>query len=338
MTRDSAPRTVEVEAPAKVNLFLRVLGRRPDGYHDLETLVVPLKLADRVRVHARADRTASRTLSVSLEVTGEPELTRGVPVDETNLAVRAAHALARAAGVRGFAELAIDKRVPNAAGLGGGSADAAAVLRALNDLWGCGMGPEELSAVAAAVGSDVPALLAAAPALARGRGEVVEPANAAPRSWLLVTFSFGISTAEAFGWWDEDGAVTGPDPGPALAAAAAGDAAALGPLLANDLEAPVLRRRPVIAEARERLLAGGCAGAVLCGSGASMAGLLPPDAAFDPAEEAALARLGMVQRVRSLGSRSGRPGSAGPPRLERGSPGPKPGVAADWTRAQTPSP
>lgn len=279
----AAGHTREEWAPAKVNLFLRVLARRDDGYHDLETLVVPISMADRLRVHAVADRTAFRTLSLSLAVEGPAALTAGVPVDDANLVVRAARALAARRDVRGFAEFVLTKGVPNAAGLGGGSADAAAALRTLNALWACGLGADELTAVAAEVGSDVPALVGPGAALAAGRGERVTPVELPSFGWVVITFPFGVATADAFAWWDEDGAPTGPEPSAVIAAARAGDPAALGPQLFNDLEAPVVRRHPEIAEAAERLVAAGAVGTVLCGSGASLAGLLPPDPdAFRP--------------------------------------------------------
>lgn len=275
------PNTRAVEAPAKLNLFLRVLGRRPDGFHDLETVVLPLDLADRLVVHAARDP-SFRTRSLSLTVDGDPDLTRGVPGDETNLVVVAAEALAERAGVRGFAEITLEKRVPPAAGLGGGSGDAAATLRVLNDLWGCGLSDSELVAVAAQVGSDVPALLPGRPALARGRGELVEPVSVPELSWLLVTFDFGVSTRDAFGWWDEDGAVTGPDPGALMdpgrhgALEAAGtNPRALAALVHNDLEAPVTRRHPRVGRALELLRGAGAPTGIMCGSGPSVAGLLP---------------------------------------------------------------
>src|SRR6185503_6827986 len=114
----------------------------------------------------------------SLEATGDTGLLARVPLDETNLILRAAHALAVAGEVRGFAEFVLEKRVPVAAGLGGGSADAAAALRVLNRLWALGMPDDELHAVGATVGSDVPALLMGGPCVARGRGERVELAAA----------------------------------------------------------------------------------------------------------------------------------------------------------------
>ena len=183
-------RALRVVAPAKVNLFLRVLGRRPDGFHEIETAVLPISLADRLEVIAEA----GPDLELSLELSGTAELVDGVPGDRTNLVVRAAAALAERSGVRGSAAIRLEKRVPSAAGLGGGSADAAATLRSLNDLWSCGLDDDALREVAATVGSDVPALLGPGPWLARGRGERVEPIHARPLQWCLVTAAFGVRT------------------------------------------------------------------------------------------------------------------------------------------------
>ena len=112
MTGVAGPLTVQ--APAKINLFLRVLRRRRDGYHDLESLLVPISLTDRLVVHAESDPTGFRTLSLSLDLTGDPAMTRGVPVGESNLVLRAARLLAERAGVRGFADIDLEKRIPAA--------------------------------------------------------------------------------------------------------------------------------------------------------------------------------------------------------------------------------
>src|SRR5207245_5242103 len=288
------------EARAKVNVFLRVMGRRADGFHDLETLIVPVSLADRLEVRADNNPTQFKTLSLSLEVSGDPQIIRGVPADESNLVLRAAAALAERAGVRGFADVALEKRIPAAAGLGGGSADAAATLASLNERWGVRLSNEELSEVAAKVGSDVPAMLATmmskggqppTAVFARGRGERVEGLAVPPFRWCLVTFPFGVRTAEAFGWWDEDRSVTGPDADAVLQAARSGDPERLASLLSNDLEAPVMRRHPDIRVARERLLDTGALGAVMCGSGPTVAGLLPGEGRCSLAD-AALVRSG----------------------------------------------
>lgn len=278
----SAPDTLTVAAPAKINLFLRVLGRRADGYHDIESLVLPISLADRLQVHAAADPTAFRTLSLSLAVTGDPGLTRGVPAGESNLVLLAARVLAERAGVRGFADFELDKRIPAAAGLGGGSSDAAAALRALNALWATNLPPKALGALGAAIGSDVPALLRGGPVLASGKGEVVRPATASRLRVALATFGFGVRTADAYRWWDQDG---GPHADTVAEVA--------GHPVANDLEGPVLRRNRGIREARDILAEAGAAAAVMCGSGPSVAAILPAGLqTLDPSVDRSLRELG----------------------------------------------
>jgi 4-diphosphocytidyl-2-C-methyl-D-erythritol kinase len=288
------PRTRVVEARAKVNLFLRVLGLRQDGYHDLETAILPISLADRLEIHAAADPTF-RTLALTLDVTGEPDLTRRTPRDESNLGLRAAVALAERTGVRGFADVSLEKRVPVAAGLGGGSADAAATLIALNELWRLGLSPAELGEVGAGVGSDIPALLATGPVLARGRGELVEPVPVQSLRWYLSTFPFGIRTADAYAWWDQDGAETGPDPSPLLELGARGDPSSIGELLFNDLEGPVAARHPEIGEAMRRLRDAGALGTILCGSGPTVAGLFPANTEIDLPDAIEVWSLGTIE-------------------------------------------
>jgi 4-diphosphocytidyl-2-C-methyl-D-erythritol kinase len=165
-----------------------------------------------------------------------------------------------------------------AGGLGGGSADAAATLLALNELWGCDVDAATLEEIGERIGSDVPAMLSGEPVLMAGRGERLAPAEIPPLHWVLVRFGFGVRSPDAYRWWDEDGAGTGPDPDHLLAAATAGDAEALGPLLFNDLETPVAARHPEIGEAKRRLLEAGALGAVMSGSGSSMIGLARDEA------------------------------------------------------------
>lgn len=280
--------TRTVQAPAKVNLSLRVLGARQDGYHDLQTLIVPISLADRLEVHAEPD-VSFATLSLSLEVTGDPELVAGVPIDQSNLALKAAAALSEATGVRGFANMTLEKRVPSAAGLGGGSADAAAVLSVLNDLWGCGLDPEGLRRVGAAVGSDVPALMVGGPTIAEGRGERVRPVTCRPLRLVLVTLRFAVSTPDAFAWWDQDGS-TGPELDPLLDAASndASGAFVRG-ILFNDLEGPVGRRHPEILRTKDLLLRAGVQDAAMSGSGPTVFGIMPSgEERLDARTEAAI--------------------------------------------------
>jgi 4-diphosphocytidyl-2-C-methyl-D-erythritol kinase len=258
-------RAVRRDAPAKINVFLRVLAAREDGYHDLESLVVPISLADRVTVRPD-DR-------LHVKTTGAAELAGEVPAGGLNLALVAALALADACPDAGGARVEIEKRIPVAGGLGGGSADAAATLLALNELWGCGLDLGSLADVAERVGSDVPAMLAGDPVLMSGRGELLAPAEVATFWWVVVRLGFGVRSPDAYRWWDEDGGPRGPDPEPLLAAAVAGDPQALGPLLFNDLEPPVTRRHPEIAEAKARLLEAGSLGAAMTGSGSSVVGV-----------------------------------------------------------------
>lgn len=260
--------TIRRPAHAKVNVFLRVLGAREDGYHEIESLVTPISLADDVVV--RDDE------QLRVEVEGAPPISD--EVGGLNLALVAALALADACPEATGALVRIDKRIPVAAGLGGGSADAAATLRALNELWGCDADAAALEEIGERIGSDVPALLSGEPVLVTGRGERLTRAEVATFHWVLVRFGFGVRSPDAYRWWDEDGAATGPDPAPLLAAAAAGDAAGLGPLLFNDLEDPVSARHPGIATAKRRLLERGALGAVMTGSGSSVIGLARDEA------------------------------------------------------------
>ena len=258
------PRVVRREARGKINVFLRVLGARQDGYHDLESLVVPISLADVVTVEPAE--------ALRVEVEGALELAGEGP-GGLNLALVAALALADACPDAAGALVRIQKRIPVAGGLGGGSADAAATLHALNELWGCDVDPLTLAGIGERIGSDVPAMLAGEPVLVTGRGERLAPVPCAVLHWVLIDLGFGVRSPDAYRWWDEDGGRTGPDPEPLVAAAATGDPGALGPLLFNDLQAPVVARHPAIGEAEARLLEAGALGAVMSGSGSSVVGL-----------------------------------------------------------------
>jgi 4-diphosphocytidyl-2-C-methyl-D-erythritol kinase len=253
------------DAFAKINVFLRVLSAREDGYHDVESLIVPISWSDGVTV--RGDE------RLRVEVRGAPALSGQTPASGMNLALVAALGLADVCPKAGGALVEIDKRIPLAAGLGGGSADAAATIHALNELWGCRLDPATLAQVAERVGSDVPAMLLGGPVLVSGRGEFLAPAEVASFWWVIVTHGFGVRSPDAYRWWDEDGREPGPDPQAALDAAAAEDAKALGAAVFNDLEAPVVKRHPAIAETKEALLDRGALGAVMTGSGSSVVAL-----------------------------------------------------------------
>ena len=263
-----------VAAQAKVNLRLRILAREASGYHQLETLFLRIALADDVLVRATGG-------ARSLDVGGDVDPRRlGAP--ERNLAWRAAEAYSEETGwPAGFA-IELRKHIPVGGGLGGGSADAAAVLRALDGMAAVPLGEAALLAIAARLGADVPFLTSGyAYALAWGRGERLLGLTApAEREVLLVLPSFNVNTAEAYGWL-----ATQPDE----ARPRAVDTGVLDPavlsqwpviarLAANDFEPIVAARHPSVEVALTRLRQHGCAPAMMSGSGSSLFGVLPEGA------------------------------------------------------------
>ncbi len=173
-------------APAKLNLFLHVTGRRADGYHELQTLFQLIDLADTVTIAVREDGLIERPV-------GPAEVDPG-----TDLSVRAARALQQATGIRQGATLGLRKRIPMGGGLGGGSSDAATVLLALNDLWDCGLSLAELAAIGLPLGADVPVFIQGSSAWAEGVGDKLTPVTL-PERWYVVLYpGIGVSTREVF--------------------------------------------------------------------------------------------------------------------------------------------
>jgi 4-diphosphocytidyl-2-C-methyl-D-erythritol kinase len=251
-------------AHAKLNVFLRVLGPRDDGYHDVQTVILPLELHDLVTVEP-ADE-----LEVVVTGARADELTSH---GGESLVARAAHAWSSTAGVGApRARITVDKRIPVAAGLGGGSADAAATILALDQLHGTALGPDALLEAAAAVGSDVPALLLGGPMFAEGRGDRVVPVHAVMTHWVVRPFPFAVRASDAYAWWDAE-PHPGPDAGALVAALETGNAELVGGALFDDLQAPVVARHPEIAATIEAFLAAGALGAVMTGSGPSVVAL-----------------------------------------------------------------
>ncbi|MEX0984735.1 MAG: 4-(cytidine 5'-diphospho)-2-C-methyl-D-erythritol kinase [Actinomycetota bacterium] len=248
-------------AYAKLNVFLRVLGRRDDGFHEIQTLVMPVSLHDVVTV-SPADVTS---VKVGGPRSGDLDRAGG-----ESLCARAVTVFERVAGVMAPVAIRIDKRIPVGAGMGGGSADAAAVLRALATMHG--LDPAGLLDASASIGSDVPALLHGGPVIAEGRGERLIPVHAVTTHWVVVPQPFGVSTPDAYAWWDEDPR-TGPDPGALIAAVETGNIDVLASALSDDLEAGVARRHPEVDIARAALLEAGAAGVVMTGSGPTVVGL-----------------------------------------------------------------
>src|SRR6266850_4369642 len=256
------PPTVVIRAHAKINLDLRVLGSRRDGFHELRTVFQALALHDMIRCIPREGPFAIECSSA------------GVPLDETNLIWRAAQTLWRSLRRTGAVRdvvVQLEKRIPQQAGLGGGSADAAATLMALAALWRVPVKPSQLTDLAAHIGSDVPFSLSGGTALGLGRGEEVYPLADLPRHWIVLLIpGFGVSTTEAYGWYDAERELSRaprepqhvPGPWPSRAAQ-----------MINDLEAPIAAHHPEIDQMKAALRRVGALAASMSGSGSAVFGL-----------------------------------------------------------------
>jgi len=253
-----APRW-SLDTPAKINLYLRITGRRRDGYHELETVFLPLAgLSDRIEViPSRSGRLELRCAAT------------GVPANQENLAWRAAAAFAQAAGITPAWRITVQKRIPVAAGLGGGSSDAGAVLRLLYHRFPDRLAAEALRGIAVKLGADVPFFLSPQPAIARGIGEELLPLQLRRRLPVVVIAPpFPISTAWAYRHWQPDPAPAALDP--LCAALARGELRTIAANLANDLGPAAFTKFPVLRLLRQRLLADGALGAGLSGSGSAL--------------------------------------------------------------------
>jgi 4-diphosphocytidyl-2-C-methyl-D-erythritol kinase len=260
-----------LEAPAKINWFLLVKGKRPDGYHEIESLLQRLSLHD----------TLAFEESDSIEVLTEAD----IPGEE-NLVHRAAVLLRQKAAAGKGARVVLEKRIPISAGLAGGSSDAAAALMGLNELWGLGLSRGELSGFAASLGSDVPFFLNGPAALVQGRGERVRP-MALKRSFavLLAKPSAGVSAAWAYARADAPGRA-GFHPERFVKALQSGDMGALAPMARNDLEGPVLREHPEVGRLKAEMARAGALYTLMSGSGPCVFGVFDAREAAEGAKEA----------------------------------------------------
>lgn len=259
--------TVTVFAPAKINLYLHVVGRRPDGYHQLDSLIAFAGIGDTIRAEPAGD--------LSLSVDGPTAAS--LPESGDNIVLKAARALAERAGVMAGAALHLTKRLPVASGIGGGSADAAAALAALSKLWNLALPEPEMMALALGLGADVPVCLAGRPMAVSGIGERMIAAPALPPSWLvLVNPMEALSTPAVFK------ARTGCFSEHAPLETTPRDVAHFAHMLAargNDLTAAAISLVPAIGEALAAIAAQpGCLLARMSGSGATCFGLFATEA------------------------------------------------------------
>ncbi len=270
--------TTTIPAYAKINWTLEVLGRRPDGYHEVRTVLQTVSLFDRL--------TFSEAES-GVHLTCEAP---GVPLDDSNLIVRAARLILSASGVDRGIRIHLEKHIPMAAGLGGGSSNAAVTLLTLERLWSTDLGPARLRALAASLGADVPFFLFGGTALGIGRGdEVYQLDDISFGSMLLVNPRVAVATADAYRGLPVE--LTLPyvaDMMPfSLEAARRGLSAPMGVLdsLRNDLEPSVLAAYPRLGEIRTRMRASGAVATMMSGSGSTFFALFDSDAARDVAEK-----------------------------------------------------
>ena len=255
---------LEKSSPCKVNLLLNILGRRPDGFHELETVIQPVNWCDRLTLERRGS-----TVELSCS-------NAALPVDGRNLVHRAATGFLAAARIREGVRIQLEKRIPLAAGLGGGSGNAATALRALNELFSRPLPEAKLNELAAALGSDVPFFLQDRPVLATGRGEKIQAqenfAALRGKAFLLIHPGFGIATPWAYQNLARFPQALNGKPGRAqnlISLLQADDVRAASGEFYNSLEAPALEKYPVLALFQEFLRANGALAALMSGSGST---------------------------------------------------------------------
>lgn len=272
-------RAVTALAPAKINLFLHITGRRADGYHQLDSLIAFADIADRIGAQP-ADR-------LSLDISGP--FAAGLGDGKDNLVLRAARLLADEAGIAAGAAIALEKNLPVASGIGGGSADAAATLRALDALWGIGMDAAALARIGLALGADVPVCLFGGTARVTGIGDLIAPAPDLPAMGVLLV-NPGIAAPTPAVFEARQGAVSAPATWPENIADTAALIAALG-ATANDLTMPALSIVPEIGTVLAAIeTCDGCLLARLSGSGATCFGLFADAPGAEEAARALAAR------------------------------------------------
>ncbi|MNK29087.1 4-diphosphocytidyl-2-C-methyl-D-erythritol kinase [compost metagenome] len=252
------------KAPAKINLMLDVLHKRPDGYHEVEMIMTMVDLADRLEMK----ELPRDTIIISSQV-------GYIPLDEKNLAFQAAKLIKERYHVTKGVYIHLDKKIPVAAGLAGGSSDAAATLRGLNRLWNLNIPLEELQALGAELGSDVPFCVTGGTALATGRGEKLTPLPGPPQCWvILAKLPINVSTAEVYGRFRSDKIQRHPSARRMQQAIEQGSFPAVCSELGNVLEDVTLQMHPEVAQLRETMIRLGADGVLMSGSGPTVFGLV----------------------------------------------------------------
>jgi len=254
---------MQILAPAKINLSLRILGKRPDGFHEIETLISPISLYDKIDIEKQ-----NRWIDFSCD---DPTLSTG----DDNLVVRAARSFFERTKIKSGVSIKLEKKIPHAAGLGGGSSDAASTLRALNQLFDAKLSHEELAKLGSAIGSDISFFLSESAALCKGRGEIVEPTKLKKKlSVLLLKPEFGVASAWAYSRWKDSREITAISYEPQKFN---------GHALVNDLERPVFEKFIFLAQLKTWLLKQReVAAALMSGSGSTVFAVLREQVKVDP--------------------------------------------------------
>ncbi len=255
---------MQLYAPAKINLSLEIKGRREDGFHEIETLVAPISLADRLSIE-RADEKEGIDFFCD---------DAALPAGEDNLVVRAAKLFRKSTETSGGLKISLEKKIPHGAGLGGGSSDAATTLLGLNELFATRLGQKDLMELAAQLGSDVPFFIAPSAAVCRGRGEIVSPVKLpVALRLLLVKPDFGVPTPSAYARWKDSQELAGVDYAPQEFS---------GVRFTNDLERPVFEKFILLAYLKTWLRQQPEVGvALLSGSGSTVFAVLRDGAETD---------------------------------------------------------
>ncbi|AMQ22024.1 4-(cytidine 5'-diphospho)-2-C-methyl-D-erythritol kinase [Geobacillus sp. JS12] len=284
---------LSIKAPAKINLSLDVLYKRPDGYHEVKMVMTTIDLADRIELVALPEEDAIRIVSQN----------RFVPDDCRNLAYQAAKLLKETFSIRQGVAISITKHIPVAAGLAGGSSDAAATLRGLNKLWQLGLTLDELAELGAKIGSDVAFCVYGGTALATGRGEFITPIASPPPCWVVLAKPpIGVSTAEVYRNLELE-RVSHPDVDAMVRAIVRQDYAAICRLVGNVLEEVTLKKYPEVAHIKEQMKRFGADAVLMSGSGPTVFGLIEHDSRMQRVYNGLRGFCDQVFAVRMLGER-----------------------------------
>jgi 4-diphosphocytidyl-2-C-methyl-D-erythritol kinase len=260
--------TIRLRTNAKVNLFLRVMGRRPDGYHEIETVFHGIRLADDLLI------TPTSTGKVDVEMKASDAYAYELPALEENLAWLAADALLAQGASNAGVHISITKRIPIAAGLGGGSGNAAGVLVALNELWQTGFDNRKLMDLAGGVGSDVPYCIGGGTALATGRGEGLTPLPFEAELWFVLGISHQpLFTRDVYAAWEPVDPELEEGSAPMTLALGGEDVSEIASLLHNDLEPAIFTLLPELEDKKNAIIEAGALGGLVTGSGPTVFGL-----------------------------------------------------------------